>query len=904
MRRETRATPAAFAPAHRKIRRAMLQPQLLQVLHVALLCILASTATHLPAALAQQQSTLASQGSQQSPAKLEQNPCVNKVTCHECIQTQNCGWCMKPDYGDRPRCFLHTPKAEVCPEQFIWNPDTSERILINKDLTLASGGAAWAGGQYVSGGSYQSSAHGQSSSSGSYGASGSSSSYGASSSSGSSSGFSSSSGAAGSAAVGGAAAAGEIVQIKPQRVSLKLRINEVHNLDVSYSQAEDYPVDLYYLMDLSKSMEDDKEKLSALGDKLSETMKRITSNFRLGFGSFVDKVLMPYVSTIPKKLEHPCDNCKAPYGYRNHMPLSNNTESFSNEVKQAAVSGNLDAPEGGFDAIMQAIACRQQVGWREQARRLLVFSTDAGFHYAGDGKLGGVITPNDGECHLNGQGMYTHSIIQDYPSISQINQKVKQNAINIIFAVTQNQYSVYQKLSGHIEGSSSAILSNDSSNVVDLVREEYSKISSSVEMKDNAMGDVKITYLSSCLTNGPQIKTNKCSGLKVGDKVTFTAQITVTKCPANPRDWNQVIQIYPVGINESMIIDLEMLCSCPCEHAGSTGYEIHSQKCHNHGTYMCGICECDEQHFGNTCECSMLDVHLNNANVNMCRPGNDTSVAECNGRGSCVCGECECHKRANPEEIITGKYCECENFSCERRKNLLCSGPDHGICECNRCVCKPGWTGNSCDCQTSTDTCMPPNGGEICSGHGTCECGVCKCKSTDDGRYSGKYCDKCPTCSGRCHELKDCVQCQMYHTGELKNGDDCAKNCTTFTPVGVEKVKIDEHKDEQLCVFFDEDDCKFTFKYSEVGELVVHAQEEKECPPKVFMLGIVLGVIAAIVLIGLAILLLWKLLTTIHDRREFARFEKERMNAKWDTGENPIYKQATSTFKNPIYAGK
>lgn len=52
---------------------------------------------------------------------------------------------------------------------------------------------------------------------------------------------------------------------------------------------------------------------------------------------------------------------------------------------------------------------------------------------------------------------------------------------------------------------------------------------------------------------------------------------------------------------------------------------------------------------------------------------------------------------------------------------------------------------------------------------------------------------------------------------------------------------------------------------------------------KVFLLGIVLGVIAAIVLMGLAILLLWKLLTTIHDRREFAKFEKERMMAKWDT---------------------
>lgn len=72
-------------------------------------------------------------------------------------------------------------------------------------------------------------------------------------------------------------------------------------MKISYAQAEDYPVDLYYLMDLSKSMQDDKEKLSALGDLLSESMKNITSNFRLGFGSFVDKVVMPYVSTVKKK---------------------------------------------------------------------------------------------------------------------------------------------------------------------------------------------------------------------------------------------------------------------------------------------------------------------------------------------------------------------------------------------------------------------------------------------------------------------------------------------------------------------------------------------------------------------------------------------------------------------------
>ena len=49
--------------------------------------------------------------------------------------------------------------------------------------------------------------------------------------------------------------------------------DEAHNLDFFYEQAQDYPVDLYYLMDLSKSMEDDKEKLSALGDLLAATMQ-------------------------------------------------------------------------------------------------------------------------------------------------------------------------------------------------------------------------------------------------------------------------------------------------------------------------------------------------------------------------------------------------------------------------------------------------------------------------------------------------------------------------------------------------------------------------------------------------------------------------------------------------------
>lgn len=65
------------------------------------------------------------------------------------------------------------------------------------------------------------------------------------------------------------------------------------------------------------------------------------------------------------------------------MTLDNNHTKFSIEVSQARVSGNLDTPEGGFDAIMQAIVCKKEIGWRDQARHLLVFSTDADFHIAG-----------------------------------------------------------------------------------------------------------------------------------------------------------------------------------------------------------------------------------------------------------------------------------------------------------------------------------------------------------------------------------------------------------------------------------------------------------------------------------------------------------------------------------------
>uniref|UniRef100_A0A8D8UPU8 Integrin beta n=1 Tax=Cacopsylla melanoneura TaxID=428564 RepID=A0A8D8UPU8_9HEMI len=816
-----------------------------------------------------------SQAQQLDKLVSNQNPCISKLTCHDCIQTPTCAWCALPEYGDKKRCFQPSLNAddnlEQCPEEYVYNPANVFSVLERRPL--AKGSKASQQGQYGSSSS--------SSSSGSYSSQSSGSSYGAHS---------------------------EAVQISPQHVSLKLRINEAYRMLLEYAQADDYPVDLYYLMDLSNSMRDDKDSLSSLGEELSQTMGNITSKFRLGFGSFVDKVVMPYVSMVPKKLIDPCgdpeQDCIPPYGYKNQMPLNENSgRIFSDQVKGAKVSGNLDGPEGGFDAIMQAIVCTEQIGWREKARRLLVFSTDAGFHHAGDGKLGGIVKPNDGLCHLDRNGMYAYSTLQDYPSISQINMKVKQNAINLIFAVTKEQIGVYDRLKDRIEGSSSGQLTNDSSNVVDLVKDQYNKISSSIEMKDTASSAVKVTYWSKCLNpNGPSKQTHKCDGLKVGTVVQFEVDIEVTACPANRNEWNQTFLIYPVGINETLRVDLEMQCECPCERPDHNTFKLKSPFCSGYGTFKCGVCECDTNHFGKLCEC---DQEKQGFDITGCKPDANSTV-ECSGRGTCLCNQCVCDTRSDPNEKITGQHCECDNFSCDRHNGLLCSGPGQGSCVCGKCVCAPGWTGPACDCKATNEACISPEGGEVCSGHGVCECGVCKCQDDASGRYSGRYCEKCPTCMGRCLEFKHCVQCQVYKTGPLSQ-DECAKNCSMApTPTLVKKIEENEAKDENLCVYFDEDECKFEYVYSydAQGKIHLRAQEQRECPPHVYILGLVLGVIGAIVLIGLAFLCLWKVLTSIHDRREFAKFEKERMLAKWDTGENPIYRQATSTFKNPTYAGK
>ncbi|UXI23199.1 sodium-dependent multivitamin transporter-like [Sarcoptes scabiei] len=766
----------------------------------------------------------------------EASQCITKTNCRDCIRTKLCSWCNVPGNYSHNRCDITSNLQEHgCSSLYLYAPQPQFNLEEDEELSNKTDENT------------------------------------------------------------------DPIQMKPQRISLKVLPNIPQTFQVTFKQALDYPVDLYYLMDLSKSMEDDKAKLAELGHVLAQTMQNLTNNFRLGFGSFVDKTVMPYVSIVPEKLKAPCYGCAAPYGFKNHMSLDTDSSYFVQRVNDTQISGNLDAPEGGFDAIMQAIVCQNDIGWREKSRKLLVFSTDAGFHYAGDGKLGGIVRPNDGECHLDRDGVYTESITQDYPSISQINRKVREHHVNIIFAVTKDQFHIYNQLVGNnnhsmslIEGSSAGMLAGDSSNVVQLIVDEYQKITSAVELKDNATNNIRMTYASECLGQKKE-QTSVCKGLRVGDHVVFDITLMVESCPPNENDWQQTIKVYPVGLNDALYIDLEMICKCDCEKDA----QEKSPECGGRGSYQCGICNCDDNYYGRRCECDAKNSDPAKEEAS-CFRGNDTKV--CSGRGTCRCGECECFKRESPDEEVTGKYCECDNFSCDRFEGLVCAGPDHGTCECGACICKDGWSGPDCSCKVGNEGCIKdPTTGKICSGHGECICGQCVCFNNETEQYTGQFCDECPTCKKHCDLYKDCVQCLVFNTGPL--AEDQCRNCT-INPITTNEL---DSKEGELCVVWDENDCVFNFKYQydEHEELVyIYAQETKDCPEPVNVLAIVIGVIVGIVLIGLAFLLIWKLLTTIKDRREVAKFNEERLNAKWETGVNPIFKKATSTFKNPTYSGK
>ncbi|XP_056436342.1 integrin beta-3a [Gadus chalcogrammus] len=686
--------------------------------------------------------------------------------------------------------------------------------------------------------------------------------------------------------------ADDVTQIKPQRIHMKLRPDDTQRFTVLVKQVEDYPVDLYYLMDLSYSMIDDLATLRSLGNDLATAIGEKTSNLRMGFGAFVDKPMSPYMYIAPEEaLKNPCygikRNCLAQFGYKNVLSLTEQVARFTEEVGKQQVSRNRDSPEGGFDAIMQAAVCKEKIGWRPDASHLLVFTTDAETHIALDGRIAGVVSPNDGLCHLDKSDVYDMSTLLDYPSLALMTDKMSENNINLVFAVTEPVLPLYKNYSQLIPGTTVGFLAGDSGNIIRLILEAYANIRSKVELELlDVPEELALSFDATCL-NGEVIPGFKsCSGLKIGDTVSFSVEARLRGCP---KEKSRTFTIKPRGFKDALEINVDFACGCACEAQA----ELDSPLCNQgNGTHECGVCQCHPGRLGPNCECSEGDYSP--TDDEKCSP--NPEALTCSGRGECLCGQCAC--RRNDYGHVWGQYCECDDFSCTHFKGKQCSG--HGKCDCGICICNADWKGSNCNCSERVDTCMSTTGMR-CSGRGHCLCGKCEC--TQVGAY-GTTCEKCPTCPDACTIKKDCVECKHFLRGPLSDDSEtCARICKDeIEPVD----KIINNLNAVNCSYKDDNDCVEYFQYFEdsSGKSILYVMKEPDCPQGTAIWVVLLAVAVAVLFLGLAALLIWKLWVTIVDRREFAKFNDERAKAKWDTANNPLYKGATSTFTNVTYRGK
>ncbi|CAI5788983.1 Hypothetical predicted protein [Podarcis lilfordi] len=268
-------------------------------------------------------------------------------------------------------------------------------------------------------------------------------------------------------------------------------------------------------------------------------------------------------------------------------------------------------------------------------------------------------------------------------------------------------------------------------------------LSSEVILENNKLPkEVTIEYKSFCKNevNGTGDEGRKCSNISIGDEVSFEIKVTANQCPEKGQD--ETIKIKPLGFTEEVEINLEFICECECHKDGIPDSPICS---HGSGPFECGACRCKPGRIGKLCECSMDEVNSEDIS-STCRRANSSEI--CSNNGECICGQCVCRKRENANEIYSGRFCECDNFNCDRSDGLLCGG--HGECKCRECECAENYTGSACDCYMDTAPCEAGNG-QICNGRGICKCGVCNCT---DPKFTGPTCELCPTCLGFFAESK------------------------------------------------------------------------------------------------------------------------------------------------------
>ena len=197
---------------------------------------------------------------------------------------------------------------------------------------------------------------------------------------------------------------------------------------------------------------------------------------------------------------------------------------------------------------------------------------------------------------------------------------------------------------------------------------------------------------------------------------------------------------------------------------------------------------------------------------------------------------------------------------------------------------------------------MAPNSDKICSGKGLCNCGKCSCDAT----FYGAFCEINQEGSVLCTDFDDCVKCVINQKLGLicSDYDKVCKGRNVKDTQFVENLPITNINDTIECLsrykYSDDESCDYYFTYLvDEDQKTVLKIKNVECPP-INQAGIIgFSVFVATLVLGLLVIIFFKVKIVREDRRAFAEFEEEQRNRTKYEMDSPIYKSPISKFSVP-----
>jgi hypothetical protein len=192
-------------------------------------------------------------------------------------------------------------------------------------------------------------------------------------------------------ALGAAFALVAFGQVSPPTIDQTLAPGEWYDVEKTVTVPE-YPpkLDVYLIVDLSGSYYDDLPNIKSLAPGIFDTVKAEVDDVKFGLGTFVDFPFAPWGYAAA-----------GDYAYRRDQDLTPNGADWLAAVNAMATRSGYDGPESQYEALYQTatgagrdvtppgnspgdIPADRGASFREDATKVVIITTDAPFHNAGD----------------------------------------------------------------------------------------------------------------------------------------------------------------------------------------------------------------------------------------------------------------------------------------------------------------------------------------------------------------------------------------------------------------------------------------------------------------------------------------------------------------------------------------